>query len=142
MKKARLILTASMLTIAGFTAVTFSSCSKDDKVCPAGYEGSDCKTLSRINLSATWTGKDICGSGKYDIDLKVDPSSASEVSAVVNNPGGFGASVTISGTVTGTNALSFTNQNVGGQRSLSGTMTFTGNKMSFFLFRNGYKRYR
>ena len=131
MKKARLILTASMLTIAGFSAVTLSSCSKDDEVCPVGYEGSDCKTLSRTKFIGNWTGTDICGSGQYDIDLSVGTSSVSEVTALVNNAGGFGTNVTITGTVTGTNSLQFTNQNVGGGRTLSGTMTFTTNKMSF-----------
>jgi hypothetical protein len=129
MRKARLILSASLLTIGTFSAVTFSSCSKDE-VCPVGYTGKDCKTLVRNNFVGTWNGSDICGSGTYDVNLTVG-TSANEINALVANPGGFGASVTITGTVTANNTLQFTNQDIGGQRTLSGTMTFSGNSMSF-----------
>lgn len=56
MKKARLILSASLLTIGAFSAVTFSSCSKDDKVCTTGYSGSDCKTEVRTSYYNTYRG--------------------------------------------------------------------------------------
>lgn len=56
MRKARLILSASLLTIGAFSAVTFSSCSKDDKVCNTGYTGSDCKTEVRASYNNTYRG--------------------------------------------------------------------------------------
>jgi hypothetical protein len=129
MRKARLILSASLLTIGTFAAVTFSSCSKDE-VCPVGYSGKDCKTLVRNNFVGSWSGSDICGSGTYSISLTIG-ASANEINALVTNPGGFGSSVIITGTVTADNTLQFTNQDVGGSRTLSGTMTFSGNSMSF-----------
>lgn len=129
MKKARLILTASLLTVGTFAAVTFSSCSKDE-VCPVGYTGKDCKTLVRNNFLGTWNGSDICTSGTYNITLTIGASS-NEINALVSNPGGFGGTVTITGVVTDNNTLKFSNQDVGGSRTLNGTMTFTGSTMSF-----------
>jgi hypothetical protein len=129
MKKARLILTASLLTIGTFSAITFSSCSKDE-VCPVGYTGKDCKTLVRNNFVGSWSGQDICTSGTYTISLTVSASS-NEINALVTNPGGFGGTVVITGVVTGDNTLQFSNQDVGGSRTLNGTMTFTGSSMSF-----------
>ena len=58
MKKARLILSASMLSIAAFSAVTFTSCSKDDD-CAAGYEGSDCKDEIREAMIGTFNATDV-----------------------------------------------------------------------------------
>lgn len=131
MKKARLILATSLLTVGTFTAITLSSCSKDDKVCPVGYTGSDCKTLVRDSFVGTWKGSDICSAGTYSVTLTVGPSSTSEINAIVNNPGGFGGTVSITGTITSSNELNFTSQDIGGSRTLTGKMIFTGSNMSF-----------
>jgi hypothetical protein len=56
MKKARLILSASMLSFAALSAVTFSSCSKDEEECLVGYAGSDCKTEVRQSYFNTYRG--------------------------------------------------------------------------------------
>lgn len=131
MKKTRLIIAASLLTIGTFATVGFSSCSKDNAVCPVGYTGKDCKGLVRDNFVGAWTGSDICTSGTYSINLTVSASSASGINAIVNNPGGFGGTVAITGTVVSDTELDFTNQDVGGSRTLSGKMVFTGNNMAF-----------
>lgn len=55
MKKARLILSASLLTIAAFTSVTMVSCSKDDD-CEVGYTGNNCKTEVRASYYNTYRG--------------------------------------------------------------------------------------
>ncbi|RQO31754.1 hypothetical protein DBR32_07360 [Taibaiella sp. KBW10] len=128
MKKIRIIASAALLTLTAFGATTLTSCTKD---CEIGYEGSDCKTLSRTKFIGDWKGADACNSGNYNITLKVSPSSTNEISALVTNAGGFGTSVIITGTVTSTNTISFTNQDVTGGRSLSGTMTANGNSLSF-----------
>lgn len=130
MKKARLILTASMLTIFGFTAVTLSSCNKDE-TCPVGYEGKDCKELTRDKFLGDWQGEDKCDLGTYPIDLEIKASTTSEINATIVNPGGFGGTVTITGVVTDENTLTFTNQDLGGDRELSGKMVFIGNSMTF-----------
>lgn len=59
MRKARLILSASLLTIGTFSAVTFSSCSKDDQQCAAGYEGKNCETQYRLEMVGTYNATDV-----------------------------------------------------------------------------------
>lgn len=56
MKKARLILSASMLTLAAFSAVTFSSCTKDDQECAVGLEGKNCDEEVRVKYNNTYRG--------------------------------------------------------------------------------------
>lgn len=147
MKSIRNIAFSAILTIGAFSAITYTSCNKDeckDVVCKnggtcvsgkcscaTGYEGTNCETVSRTKMVGSWSGSDACTSGTYSIALTVAASSSSDVTALVNNAGGFGSTIQISGTVTASNTLSFTNQSVGGGRTLTGTMTFNGNAMNF-----------
>lgn len=131
MKKAKLMLSIGMLAFAGMTT-TLVSCG-GDTACPVGYEGSDCKTLSRDKFVATWSGSDVCTSGSYTIDMVVSSSSSSEVKALLSNPGGFGSAVSITGEITDSGTLTFTNQDVGGGRNLNGKITInsTGTSITF-----------
>lgn len=146
MKKIKSLLFSALLTFGAFGAMTLTSCSADDSPvdpcaavvcqnggvcesgncnCPAGYEGALCETRTRDKFIGTWSGTDVCGSGSYTITLKIN-AATNEVSALIENPGGFGTSVVVTGNVTGTNSIGFTNVSVGGGRTLTGTMTFTG----------------
>jgi len=142
MKRMKTIAVSVLLTLGAFSAITYTACTKDECKdvtcsnggscvsgacsCPTGYEGTTCQTKTRDRFIGTWTGSDVCGSGTYTITLTIGSSSTSDITALITNPGGFGSSVTISGTVTNSNTLTFTNANVGGARTLSGTMTFSG----------------
>ncbi len=128
MKKAKLMLSIGMLAFAGMTT-TLVSCG-GDTACPVGYEGSDCKTLSRDKFIGTWTGKDVCTSGPYTYDMVITASSASAVNALISNPGGFGSAISISGEITDGSTLTFTNQDVGSGRTLNGKMTINGSNSS------------
>ncbi|MBN8671717.1 MAG: calcium-binding EGF-like domain-containing protein [Chitinophagales bacterium] len=146
MKSIRNVALSALLTIGAFSAITYTSCNKDeckDVVCknggtcaagvcscPTGYEGTNCETVSRDKFVGNWSGSDACTSGTYTIALSV-AKSTNDINALVNNPGGFGGTVQITGTVTGKNTLSFTNASVGGGRTLTGSMTFNGNAMTF-----------
>lgn len=141
MNRIKNIAFSTLLAIGAFSAVTYTSCSKDDCedvvcnnggtcvggscACATGYEGSTCDTKTRDKFVGTWAGSDVCTSGTYTITLTIG-SSSDDVSALVSNPGGFGTSVTITGKVISSTQLSFTNANVGGGRTLNGTMTFSG----------------
>lgn len=57
MKKARLILSASMIALMGLSAVTFSSCSKDDD-CAVGYTGKNCDEEIRTPMLGNYSAKD------------------------------------------------------------------------------------
>lgn len=123
MKKARLILSASMLTIAAFTSVTIISCNKDDDTCPVGYEGDKCKTLSRDKFLApngamsTWTGHEECTTGNDDYSITLAPSSASDIQLVYGNL--YNQQLTATAQMTGPNGFSFSG-------NASGSITFQG----------------
>lgn len=117
MKKARLILSASMLSIAAFSAVTFSSCSKDDEICPVGKEGDDCETLSRVKFIGDWDGTEDCTIGDDAYTIEIRESSSSDIQVVYRNV--YNAGYTATGTMTGTNGFSFSGTSAGG-------VTFSG----------------
>jgi hypothetical protein len=121
MKKARLILTASLLTIGTFSAITFSSCSKDDKVCNVGYEGTDCKTLSRTKFVGTWQGSESCTVGTDNYTIQLSAGSGSEITLIYTNV--YNQNFTASGTMTGTNGFSFSGNGIG---TGGGSVTFSG----------------
>lgn len=147
MKSIRNLAFSALLTIGAFTAITYTACNKDECkdvvcnnggtcaagvcVCPTGYEGTSCDTKVRDRFVGKWTGSDVCGLGTYNITLNISASSTNGITALVDNPGGFGSAVTITGEVTSSTTLSFTKQDVGSGRSLTGTMTFNNNAMTF-----------
>jgi hypothetical protein len=146
MKSLRNIALSAIMTIGAFSAITYTSCNKDeckDVVCqnggtcvngtcscPTGYEGANCETKSRDKFLGNWSGSDKCGSGTYNVSLTIG-TSTNNINALVNNPGGFGGTIQITGAVTASNKLSFTNASVGSGRTLTGTMTFNNNSMTF-----------
>jgi hypothetical protein len=121
MRKARLILSASLLTIGTFSAVTFSSCSKDDKICNVGYEGEDCKTLSRTKFVGKWGGTELCTIGDDTYTIEIAAGSGSDLTLVYTNV--YNDNYTATGTITGTNGFSFSGTAAGGV-TFSGTATY------------------
>lgn len=147
MKSIRNIAFSALLAVGAFTMVTYTACNTDeckDVVCnnggtcvsgtcncPTGYEGTDCSTLSRAKFIGTWTGSDKCGNDVYNVTMSIAESS-NEVQALITNPGGFGNNITITGVVSSTDELTFTNQSAGGNgRLINGTMMVDGNALTF-----------
>lgn len=142
MNRIKNIAFSALLSLGALSAITYTACNKDackDVVCqnggtcvsgacscPTGYEGNNCQNKTRDRFVGTWQGSDVCNSATYTITLTIGATSTSDVTALISNPGGFGTGVTITGTVSSSNTLSFTSANVGGGRTLTGTMTFTG----------------
>ncbi len=126
MKKARLILTASMLTIFGFTAVTMTSCNKDE-TCAIGYEGKDCKELTRDKFLGTFSGNETCtiGSDEYTVTITEHSNDIQ-----VNMSNIYNDNYTAIGKVTGTNEISFSGNGNGGVTTFSGTGTIVGNTLT------------
>jgi hypothetical protein len=140
MKSIKNIALSAMLTFGAFAAVTYTACTKDDCkdvvcnnggtcsggscVCPTGYEGTNCDTKSFLG---SWKGSDVCSSGTYNnITIEVNTATTAPNDVIVTNPGGFGASVTVTGTMsTDAKTITISSQSVGGGRTLSGTMTLT-----------------
>lgn len=146
MKSIRNIAFSALLAIGAFSAITYTSCNSDECkdveclnggtciggtcACPTGYEGTNCSDLTRAKFIGTWKGSDVCNVNTYNVTLSIS-AATSEVEALINNPGGFGSSVTITGKVTNSSTLSFTDANVGNGRTLNGTMIVSGNAMTF-----------
>lgn len=120
MKKARLILSASLLTLGAFSTVTFTSCSKDE-TCNVGYEGDDCKTLSRAKFIGQWHGTEVCTQGDDEYNIVISAGSSSDVSIVYNNV--YNQQFTATGTMTGTHGFSFSGNGIG---TGGGNVTFSG----------------
>ena len=123
MKKTRLFLAAALLTIGGFSMVTMSSCSKDDETCNVGYEGKDCKTLSRTKFIGQWQGHEQCTVGTDDYVITLTPSSTGDITLVYSNV--YDQQFTATGTMTGPNGFTFsgTAAVTGGTANFSGTVT-------------------
>ncbi len=135
MKSVKQIAFAALLTIGAFGAVTMVSCNKEDDpvVCPVGYIGANCQTKAIIG---TWKGSDQCSSDTYNnITVTLNPASADTNSVIVSNPGGFGAAVTVTGTLSSdARTVTITNGDVGGSRTLSGTISLTSNTAFTFSY--------
>lgn len=151
MKSFRHILLASVLTVSAFSAVTFTSCKKDDESCAVGYTGSNCKTEVRTNYyntykgngsdntGGTYTNWSIRYSGVGTDPLKMsmvlqDATTAPVVAATVtltSNTTFTVDQVTISGyTYSGTGTVNESTTSVSlTEVSSSGTVVFTFNNM-------------
>jgi hypothetical protein len=109
MKPMRLIVLSSFLTIAFIYGITYTACKKDacnnvvcdnkgtcdggKCTCPVGYEGPTCDTLSRNKFVFTYSGGDMCDTGKvyytqYQIHLVAIPTNPLEMTMrdFLNNP--------------------------------------------------------
>ncbi len=142
MKSIRRIALTAAVVFSAFGAMTYTSCNPDECkdvvcanggtcndtdgscACATGWEGTTCTERTRDKFLGTWSGADVCDTSTYTINLTINNSS-NDVQALISNPGGFGNNITITGNVSGTNQLTFTNANVGGGRTLTGTMTLT-----------------
>jgi hypothetical protein len=87
MKLIKHIALGGLLTVSAFTAVLYTSCSKDackgvtcnnggtcsggNCTCTTGYEGTNCQTVSRDKFIGSYTGTEICtvGTDNYTVTL-------------------------------------------------------------------------
>ncbi|HET8574266.1 MAG TPA: hypothetical protein VFL76_10385 [Edaphocola sp.] len=83
MKKARLILSASMIALMGLSAVTFSSCSKDDD-CAVGYTGKNCDQEIRTPMLGTYNATDKNDADPTDVSTYTLTITEGATTPVVN----------------------------------------------------------
>jgi hypothetical protein len=84
MKKTRLFLAASLLTIGAFSTTIMTSCDKDDKICDAGYEGDDCNVEVRAKMIGSYTAADVNTADASDAPSYVAQISNGNAVTVVN----------------------------------------------------------
>lgn len=87
MKKARLVLTASMFALMGMSAITFSSCSKSED-CPVGLEGKNCDIETRTPMLGTYNATDM-RTGSTDV-YTYSPTITTNATVTVVNISKFG----------------------------------------------------
>ena len=88
MKKAKLILTASMFALMGMSAMTMTSCTKDDKICDAGYEGKNCDVQTRTPMLGTYNATDVQTDG--GATFTYNPTIKTHATATIVNISKFG----------------------------------------------------
>jgi len=132
MKKARLILSASLLAIGTFSAMTFSSCSKDE-VCPVGYEGKNCDTEMRAKFIKTWSANETSGTQQLVYSCTIAAGSAINQVVISNTFSDNFFNNNINATVDG-NTITIPNQKPDGAASaysVEGTGTYVGGEIQW-----------
>jgi hypothetical protein len=143
MKSIKHIVLGAFLTLSAFSAVLYTSCGKDackDVVCnnggtctdglctcPTGFIGTNCETRAFVG---SWKGSDVWSqSGNYpNITISLANSSTTASNVIITNPGGFGSTVTVTGTLSADGkTITYTSQPVSSSVNISGTMTLTDN---------------
>ncbi len=139
MKLLKSIAITTMVTLGAFTAVTYTSCKKDDSGCAAGYEGSDCKTVSRnrflnngsIATFTTGIGEDGCYTPGYTMTI-APGVNIDEI--IITNLAGYGPTFVVSGVqVNGKNFSKAGTVTTGAVTlsNISGSIDEAGNVMTF-----------
>lgn len=130
MKKARFILSASMIALMGISAITFSSCSKSDD-CAVGYTGSGCKDEIRTPMLGVYLANDandLTGAPlpAYNATISTNPSVS--IVNISNFSGLFSSQneIVTANVKTDGNNISFTipSQKPDGMYEVSGSGTF------------------
>lgn len=140
MKSIRQIALTAMLTIGAFSAITYTSCTKDECkdvvcqnggtcsegtcTCATGYEGTNCETASSKKFAGSYSVIEQCsesgGVGPYT--ATISQSSSNAVNVLLQNFGDYNATITVTGSVDKT-TLTIPAQTVSGY-DISGSGTY------------------
>jgi hypothetical protein len=154
MKRLRLIALSVVLTLGAFSAVVYTSCTKDECksvtclnggtcsggncTCPTGYEGTTCQDETRKKIIGGWSATDVIDGGTPQLNSSTIAAGSTVTRVLVSGIGGkvsginyFGNAVTA--TIDG-NTLVIANQepdNDGYSVSGSGTYDPTNKKITW-----------
>lgn len=138
MKTFRHIALTALITIGAFSAITYTSCSKDDCkdvvcqnggtcsggtcTCPTGYSGARCESLWTAAFTGTWTA--IESGSTYQVTIT---PGATNTTLLITNLGDYGCSVggiiTYDGTLGSATTFTVAQQKCGYQMNATGTLT-------------------
>lgn len=68
-----------------FLTLGISSCEDKIKSCETGYEGSDCKTLSRAKFIGQWKGSEQCNDDEQDYTISITTNSINDLTINYTN---------------------------------------------------------
>ena len=96
--------------------------------CADGYEGTNCETKTQDRYTGSYSAIDVCTSGNYNYNATVSASSTDVTKVLMTNFGGFGSSVVVNATVSGS---SFTiPSQVFGAVTISGSGTLSSDNLT------------
>jgi len=133
MKKARLILTASILSLVTLSMVTFTSCTKDDKTCPVGMEGKNCDVEMRTKFVNSWSAVDVVNGNQLVYTCNIVKGLNINQVTISNAFSDHFFSNNINATVDG-NTITIADQKPDGSTSMysvSGSGTYSNNQISW-----------
>jgi hypothetical protein len=152
MKSIRNIAFTALLTLGAFSAITYTSCNKDeckDVVCQnggsclegtcscaTGYEGTNCETASSSKLVGVYSAKEDCSPGDT-WSSSVSQSTTDKTKIVITNFGDSGGNISgqvSKGTIT-LDAVTVSGVTVTGTGTVNGsvlTITYSGTGASTF----------
>lgn len=117
---------AAFLSVSALGTLTMTSCNKDE-TCDAGYEGSDCKTLSSAKFVGTYAVTEDCG-GSYNVSIT---AASTATSVIFSNLGNFAvATPAVVTAAANGNSLNFTDATDAQGRKFTGTATLSGKNLT------------
>lgn len=141
MNRIKNIAFSTLLAIGAFSAVTYTSCSKDECEnvvcnnggvclggscsCAVGYEGTSCDTKSRDKFIGTYVGHETCTVGTDNYTITVSANS-DDIKVTLTNL--YNQGFTAIGTVTGSNTFNLSGST--GSTTYTGTGTLSGNQLT------------
>jgi hypothetical protein len=112
---------AALLLLSACTATFLSSCKDKIKSCATGYEGSDCKTLTRSKFIGQWKGNEQCNSDEQDYIISITTNNSNDLT--INYTNINNKSFVATGKVTNTNEIHLDGSATG---TGGGKITFSG----------------
>ncbi len=143
MKSIRNIAFSALLTVGAFTAMTYTSCNKDECkdvvcqnggtcdantgncVCPTGYEGTNCETKSRDKFVGSYVGSETCDAGTDNYTITLAANSDNLKLTMTNL---YNDNYTAICSMTGTSSFSFSGTQSGA--TFTGTGELVGNQLT------------
>ncbi|KAA5536366.1 hypothetical protein F0919_01480 [Taibaiella lutea] len=112
---------AALLLLSACTTTFLSSCKDEIKSCETGYEGSDCKTLTRSKFIGQWKGSEQCNTDEQDYTISITTNNSNNLTINYSNINN--KSFVATGKVTSANELHLDGSATG---TGGGKITFSG----------------
>lgn len=123
--KLRKLALSAFLSVSVLGTMTMTSCSKDDKGCDAGYEGTNCKTLINAKFIGAYDGNETCTAGTDTYTITLTAVSANNMKLTISN---LYDGNTLDCVITSSNEFSISGTDKGS--TFTGTGTLSGSTLT------------